>query len=110
MEYFIFLITIQLPFCYLVWKFFQGHETRTASNLRILNTQSERMTHMIDTLRLSIEKSADDLYRRVKKMETEQKLIKSRIYQIEKYTGLRSNINSPVEFPSSDSIQDKDFS
>ncbi len=81
-----------------------------ARNLRTLNTQSERMSHMIDTLRLSLEKSADDIYRRVKKMETEQELIKSRLYQIERYTGLRSNVTSPDLSTSVNSLEEKDFS
>ena len=79
-------------------------------NLRSLNTQNERTSHIVDTLRLSLEKATDDIYTRVRKLETEQEIIKGRLYQLEKYTGLRSNIGSKDLYSSANSMRDKDFS
>ncbi|MGI9548627.1 MAG: hypothetical protein ACR2M7_01415 [Bdellovibrionales bacterium] len=109
MEYFIFLISIQFPFCYLIWKFFQMRSSRIARHIRTLNHQSERTIHLLETLRLSFEKSADDMYIRMKKMEAEKEMMKTRLQQLEKYTGLRSQAHSNL-LSSINSLQEKDFS
>lgn len=108
MEFIVFLITIQLPFVYLVWRFFKSYESKVLKNLRISTAQNERMSHMIDTLRLSLEKSAEDIYKKIGELKKEQDQQARRLNQLEEQTGLR--VSLPEEITKQTSLQNKNFS
>lgn len=113
MQYIIFMLTIQLPFIYLVWKFFKNYESKSFQAVKTLSTQTRKTAAVMDMLRMSLEKSTEDVYSRLKAVEGKPELIESRIYQLEKYTGLRSNspsINNPSVGSSLSSLDEKDFS
>ena len=104
MQYIIFLITIQLPFIYLFWKIFQIYQTKYNKILSNLVIQTKTTVNSVDMLRLSLEKSTENIYSRLKDIEKKQGLIESRIFQLEKYTGLRSNSSNLT-----DTLADKDL-
>ena len=88
MEYIIFLITIQVPFLYLIWKVFKTHQNRIHANLRMLETRMGQIRNLVEALRLSMEKSSDNLEKDVEKIRAIYALTSARINQLEKYTGL----------------------
>ena len=88
MEYIIFLITIQTPFLYLIWKVFKTHQNRTHANLRMLETRMGQIRNLVEALRLSMEKSSDNLEKDMEKIRAIYALTSARINQLEKYTGL----------------------
>lgn len=88
MEYIIFLITIQIPFLYFIWKLFKTHQNRTLANLRMLETRMGQIRNLVDALRLSMEKSSENLEKDVEKIRAIYALTSARINQLEKYTGL----------------------
>lgn len=114
MEYIIFLATIQLPFLYLIWKMTHNHILNLNKNLQVLKKQNEHIANFMDTLRMSVEKISEDLYgsgrvnSRMFQIEKEILELKDRLQQMETYTGLTTNNN--VEFSSSGSLKEKDFS
>lgn len=115
MAYIIFLLTIQAPFLYFIWKLFERQSLKLNRNLQILKKQAEHIANFMDTLRMSVEKISDDIYSKkgilpskLEKMERELKEIKHRLQQVEVYTGL--NTNNPIEdLGSSPFIKDKAF-
>ena len=104
MEYIIFLATIQLPFLYFIWKLFKTYQNRLLVNLRILETRIGQLRNLVETLRLSTEKAADDLEKDLEKIRAVYALTNVRLKQLEKYTGLRPN-----DFAPSSILKDKDF-
>jgi len=83
---------------------------RISRSVRDVQSQQERLTNILETLRLSFEKSSEDMYRRLTKLETDQNIIQGRLHQLEKYTGLRSNLKISDVSSSIDSMKEKDFS
>ena len=116
MAYIIFLITIQSPFLYFIWKLFQRQSLKSNRNLQILRKQNEHIANFMDTLRLSVEKISDDIYNkkgafpsRLENIEGEIKDIKENLRQMELYTGLNTKTLIEEEINSSPFIKDKDF-
>lgn len=115
MAYIIFLLTIQTPFLYFIWKLFNNQSVKIYRNLQILKKQNEHIANFMDTLRMSVEKISDDIYSRngvinsrLSEIEKEMRGLKSRIRQMELYTGL-STKDSIEEISSSTFIKDKEF-
>lgn len=96
MEYIIFLITIQIPFLYFIWKVFKTHQNRTHTNLRMLETRMGQIRNLVEALRLSTEKSSDDLEKDMEKIRAIYALTSARINQLEKYTGLEEAGSTPA--------------
>lgn len=115
MEYIIFLVTIQLPFLYLIWKFFQKRNMEINNVLRNLKKQNEHIANFMDTLRMSVEKISEDLYgqgkvnARMFKIEKNIQDIKENLRQMELYTGLNTNSQTIKDLSDSASLQEKDF-
>lgn len=103
MEYIIFLITIQAPFLYFIWKMFQTRQARLLVSLRMLETRMGQMRSLVEALRLSTEKAIDNLEKDVEKIRGVHALINIRLKQLEKYTGLRDDL------PSSSPVKNEDF-
>ena len=116
MEYIIFLLTIQAPFLYFMWKIFQHSGAETSRNMRNLKKQNEHIANFMDTLRMSVEKMSEDIYgngkvnSRMFQIEKEIKELKKCFHQMELYTGLRTNNQTLEELSSSSSLKEKDFS
>ena len=115
MAYIIFLLTIQAPFLYFIWKLFNRQSLKINRNLQILKKQNEHIANFMDTLRMSVEKISDDIYgkkgavhSRLDEIEKEIRELKSRMRQMELYTGLNTK-DSIEEIRSSHFIKDKDF-
>ena len=118
MTYIIFLVTIQAPFLYFIWKIFQKRGSKLNKNLQILRKQNEHIANFMDTLRMSVERISKDLYdqtgsvySRSSEIEKEIQEIKKKFQQLEVYTGLNTSrtleeINSSPEAY----LKDKDFS
>ena len=103
MEYIIFLITIQTPFLYFIWKVFKTDQKRTLANLRMLETRMGQIRNLVEALRLSMEKSSDDVEKDMEKIRTIYALTNARLNQLEKYTGLGE------ERPNSSLLKSHDF-
>ena len=116
MEYIIFLLTIQFPFLYLIWKFFQKQHSEINNNLRSLKTQTEHIANFMDTLKLSVEKISEDIYgngkvnARMFQIEKEIKELRKCFQQMEIYTGLNTSPSALEDLSSSSSLKEKDFS
>ena len=116
MAYIIFLVTIQTPFLYLIWKLFQRQSLKNNRNVQILKKQNEHIANFMDTLRLSVEKISDDIYSqkglipsRLNPIEKDIKELRGRVRQLELYTGLNAKIPIEKEISSSNFIKDKDW-
>ena len=115
MEYIIFLVTIQLPFVYMIWRWFQKYRFE---NLKALRESKERMDHVasfMDTLRVSVEKISEDIYgkgqvsTRMFNIEKEVKELKKHFHHIEVYTGLGDGTNPLDELSSRTGLKEKSF-
>ena len=112
MEYIIFLLTIQCPFLYFIWKIAQKQSIETGKNLRVLKKQNEHIANFMDTLRMTIERISEDIYGSGKvnsrMFQIEKKIVelKKDFHQMEVYTGLNTG-NSALE---DSSLKEKDFS
>ena len=51
MEYIIFMIAIQAPFLYLIWRLFNIEKAEYRKAVRNLKNQNENMTRVVDTLK-----------------------------------------------------------
>ena len=115
MEYIIFLVTIQGPFLYLIWKTYQKHSGELKENIRHLKKQNEHIANFMDTLRMSLEKISEDIYgkgevnARFFQIEKNLKDLKKSFRDIEVYTGLNPANQSLEELSSTPSLKDKDF-
>lgn len=115
MEYIIFLLTIQIPFLYLIWRMGQKQTSESSRNMRILKRQNEHIANFMDTLRLSVEKISEDLYgsgkvnSRMFQIEKEIKELKESFHQMEIYTGLNTKNSALEDLPSSHKLKDKGF-
>ncbi len=113
MEYIIFLLTIQLPFLYFIWKIVQKSGFETRKNIRSLKKHNEHIAGFMDTLRVSIEKISEDVYGSGKvnskmfQLEKDIKELKVNFRQMEIYTGLSAN-NESLE-SSLPGLKEKDF-
>lgn len=116
MEYIVFLLTIQVPFLYLIWKFTQKHRAETNKVLRSLKTQNGHIASFMDTLRMSVEKISEDIYGQGKvnsqMFHIEKKIqdMKIRFHQLELYTGLNTSNQDKKPINPSPALKDKDFS
>ena len=94
MDYIVFLLTIQTPFLYLVWKIFQTRAKETRKDFHLLKRRTENIANFMDTLRLSVEKISEDIYRegqvnaKMRKMDGAIKDLKKSLAELELYTGM----------------------
>ena len=115
MDYIIFMITIQSPFLYLIWRLFQKNSLKIREELRNLRKQNEHIVNFMDTLKLSFEKMSEDIYgngkvnSRLFEMENQLKTLQKQFRDMELYTGLNTSANSMEELSSSAPLKDKDF-
>ena len=115
MEYIIFLITMQVPFLYMIWKMNQKHSSKINSNMRVLKKKHEYITNFMDTLRMSIEKISEDIYgsgkvnSRMFRIEKELQELKKGFREMEIYTGLQTHHNSTEDLPSNP-LEDRELS
>jgi len=115
MEYIIFLLTIQMPFLYFIWKIFQKHSFEVKKDLQHLKKQNEHTANFMDTLRMSVEKISEDIYgkgngkvnSRMFQIEKDFKELRQCFRQMELYTGL--NTSSESLESSLSGLKDKDF-
>ena len=114
MDYIIFLLTIQAPFLYLIWRLFEKNSFTVRQELKSLRKQNEHIVNFMDTLKLSFEKMSEDVYgngkvnSRIFKIENELKAFKKQLQDMELYTGLNTSSNSLEDF-SSAPLKDKTF-
>ena len=115
MDYIIFMATIQAPFLYLIWRLFQKNSLEIREELKNLRKQKEHIVNFMDTLKLSFEKMAEDVYgngkvnSRLFEMENHLKTLQKQFQDMELYTGLNTSANSVEDLSSSASLKDKDF-
>ena len=115
MDYIIFMITIQAPFLYLIWRLFKKNSVEIREELKNLRKQNEHITNFMDTLKLSFEKMSEDIYgngkvnSRIFAIEKRIKTLQKRFQDMELYTGLNTSANTLEDLSSSASLKDKDF-
>ena len=115
MEYIIFLITIQIPFLYLIWKFFQQRNLEAGKNMRALKKQTDYIANFMNTLKMTVEKISEDIYEngkinsRIFQIEKDIKDLKTSFRQMELYTGLRTSEKTFESLSSSSKLKEKDF-
>ena len=113
MDYIVFLITIQIPFLYFVWKIFQARAEESRKDFHLLKKRTESIANFMDTLRLSVEKISEDIYRggqvntKMREMDKTITNLKRSLAELELYTGV-SNSASALEELSSDN-KPRDF-
>ena len=95
MDYIIFLITIQAPFLYFIWKIFQTRQNRLLATLRALETRMGQARNLLEAQRLSLEKTGGDLEKDMEKIRAAYALTAFRMKRLEKYTGLEDD-SSPA--------------
>ena len=112
-QYIMFMITIQTPFLYLIWRLFQKEQQEQRLTLRKIKKQNEHITRFIDTLKMSLEKVSEDLYgsgtinTRFNELEKKTSNFQAKLEDMELYTGL-NNINTKESTPSP-ILKDKSF-
>ena len=100
MDYIIFMITIQAPFLYLIWRLFQKNSLETREELKSLRKQNEHIVNFMDTLKLSFEKMSEDIYgngkvnSRLFEIEKNFKTLQKQFQDMELYTGLNTHPQS----------------
>ena len=113
MEYIIFMVTIQIPFLYIIWRFFHKERFEQRQDLRNLKKQKEHISRFMDTLKMSLERVSEDLYgtgkinTRFQDLEKQILNFQSKLEDMELYTGL--NNVKPKEFSPSPILKDKSF-
>ena len=113
MDYIIFMLTIQIPFLYLIVRFFQKNSLEVKNEIKKLRKQNEHIVNFMDTLKMSFEKMSEDIYgngkvnSRLFEMENQLKAFQKKFRDMELYTGL--NASSLEDLSSSAPLQDKDF-
>lgn len=116
MDYLVFLITLQLPFIYLFWRFFKGYESRSNANMRLFKKQIDQTSSLFETLRAMSDKNRQSLEKTCRELEEENQRLKvtmhrynqfyeERLRELEKCTG----ISPSVSLASSAFLKDKDF-
>lgn len=117
MEYIVFLVTLQLPFIYLFWRFFKRYEDRANTNFRFLtkrinqtNSLFETLRTMSDTNRASLKKNCEELEEETNRLKVTMhrynQFYEERIKQLERCTG----ISPSASLSSSSFLKDKHFS
>ena len=112
MEYIIFMIAIQAPFLYLIWRLFNLEKAEYRKVIRNLKNQNENMTRVVDTLKMSLERISEDLYGKGKinsrffNLERNLQEFKVKLEDMEIYTGLN---NTKTKFSPSSALKDKNF-
>ena len=107
MEYILFLITIQGPFVYLIWKLFSLSGKKNQELLKVMQDQQRHVANFLDTIRLSVEKISEDLYgsgkvnSRLFDIEKKISNLKKNLKDVELYTGLSTNYSSKEKDESS---------
>ncbi|MCY4321068.1 MAG: hypothetical protein OXC37_01485 [Bdellovibrionaceae bacterium] len=115
MEYIIFMITIQSPFLYLIWRLFQKNSLQIREELKNLRKQNEHIVNFMDTLKLSFEKMSEDIYgngkvnSRIFQIETSLKNMQKQFKNMELYTGVNTSESSLENLQSSSYLKEKDF-
>ena len=115
MDYIIFMLSIQLPFLYIVWKFYQKPFSKNQKEIQALKTQNRSLASFIETLKISIERISENISKggkvdlKISNTEDEIKQLQKSIRQLEIYTGLSAEDKLPEGFPAS-SLKGKDFS
>ena len=113
MEYIMFMATIQAPFLYLIWRFFQKEQSEHRQALRSLRKQNQHISHFMDTLKMSLERVSEDLYgkgkinTRFQNLEKKILNFQSKLEDMELYTGL--NNPKSKEFSPNPVLKDKNF-
>ena len=116
MNYIVFLVTLQLPFIYLFWRFFKGHEQRMNTNLQLFKKQIDQTNSLFETLRAISDKNRETLLESCRKLEEENTHLKvtiqrqnrfyeERLRELERCTGINPSL-SPL---ASSFLKDKDF-
>lgn len=111
MDYIIFMVSIQSPILYVLWRFFQKQNTENKKLVRSLKKQNEHIAHFMDTLKMSIERISEDIYGKGKinsrffEIEKNYSSLKEKIYDMETYTGL----NNADSYSPSPVLKEKDF-
>ncbi|MDE0092135.1 MAG: hypothetical protein OXN83_02480 [Oligoflexia bacterium] len=107
MDYIIFMITIQAPFLYLIWRLFQKNSLETREELKNLRKQNEHIVNFMDTLKLSFEKMSEDIYgngkvnSRLFEIEKNFKTLQKQFQDMELYTGVTTSPQSLENISSS---------
>ena len=107
------MATIQIPFLYLIWRFFHRRQSEYKQTLRTLKKQNEHISRFMDTLKMSLERISEDLYGKGKInsrfQDLEGKVLKfqSKLEDMELYTGLTNT--KAKEFSPSPVLKDKSF-
>ena len=116
MDYFIFLVTLQLPFIYLFWRFFKSNESRMNTSLRLFKKQIDQTNSLFETLRTIGDKNRENLEKVCQSLEEENSRLKVKVHrynqfyeerfrQLERCTG----ISPSVSLTTSAFLKDKDF-
>lgn len=115
MDYIIFMATIQLPFLYVIWKFFNQQLIRNEDSVNLLKKQNEHIARFMDTLKMSLERISEDLYGKGKintrffEIERNYKELQKKFSDMEFYTGLNSGEVKKEPVPMSEDVSEKDF-
>lgn len=114
MEYIMFMVSIQTPFLYFIWRLFHKEQKEHRQALRSLKKQNEHISRFMDTLKMSLERVSEDLYgagkisARFKNLEDNILNFQSKLEDMEIYTGL-NNTPESKEFSPSPILKDKSF-
>ena len=116
MDYIIFLVSIQLPFLYIVWKFYQKPFSKNQKKIQDLEKQNRNLASFVETLKMSIERISDNLSKggkvdlKISQTEQELRQLQKNVRQLEIYTGLTAEDKLTDGFPPASSLKGKDFS
>ena len=109
MNYIVFIATLQIPFLYFLWKFFQSYESRVNIKLRMLQKKLDNTDSLCNVMRIAYQKSKGDMDVEIDSLKAELITAKNHIQQLERYTGLRKSSPVPTMEWNSESLQNKDF-
>ena len=109
MDYVVFIVTLQIPFLYFLWKFFQGYETRTNLKLRMFQKNLKDLDNLYNATKMSHQKFKQDMDAEIDSLKSEQVESKNHIQQLERYTGLRKSSPVPTMEWDGSSLSNKDF-
>ena len=109
MSYIVFIVTLQVPFFYFLWKFFQSYESRSNIKLRMLQKDIKNSEGLYNAMRMAYQKTREDLNAEVEFLKSELVVAKNHIQQLERHTGIRQSSPVPTMEWDSESLKDKDF-
>ena len=109
MDYIVFIIALQIPFLYFLWKFFQTYESRVNIKLRMLQRKLDNTDSLHNAMRIAYQKSKGDMSLEIDSLKSELITAKNHIQQLERHTGLRKSSPIPTMEWNSESLQNKDF-